>query len=316
MQREVYATSRPGTLAGWRRETRWMRLWILRVVWLALPLVAGSAAARAFEDLGTAVGVVGAALLWLGWGAGLIAVLAPRPLGLTAIRVVAPTFVVLALVSASTGSASTMAAWDALIVTLVASVLVADPQFAVHSVNGVSYGDERRHPLRTPPGLYFAPIPLARALVAVGIAAGPLLLADGATVAGLVSIVLGWPLAAIAARALHALARRWVVLVPAGVVVVDGMTIADPVLFVRQHLRALRAVDATVPIPTGALDLRLGASWGSIMFELDGSADLVRSAGRGRTQETLQPDAILVAVAARRALLDAAAQRRVRVEFA
>jgi hypothetical protein len=292
-----------------------VRLWILRVVWLALPLAAGPAAASALGELGEASGVVGAALVWLAWGAGLIALLAPRPLGLTAIRVVAPTFVVLALVMAIADGASAIATWGAVIGTLVATALVADPEFALRAVNGVSYGDERRHPLRTPPGLYLAPVPLARALVATGIAAGPLLLADGAIVAGLASLVLGWPVAALAARALHTLARRWVVLVPAGVVIVDPMTIVDPVLFVRQHVRALRPVDTATPIPPDALDLRLGASWGSIMFDLDGRADLVRSAGRGRTRETLQPDVILVAVAARSALLAAAAQRRVRVEF-
>jgi len=293
-----------------------VRLWVLRVVWLVLPLAGGPAAASALGELGDASGVVGAALVWLAWGAGLVALLAPRPLGLTAIRVVAPTFVVLALVIALVGNASTVAAWGAVIATLLAATLVADPSFALTAVNGVSYGDERRHPIRTPPGLYLAPVPLARALVAAGIASGPLLLADGAIVAGLAALALGWPVAALAARALHTLARRWVVLVPAGVVVVDPLTIVDPVLFVRQHIRALRAIDAAASIPAGALDLRLGASWGSIMFDLDGSADLVRSAGRGRAAQTLQPDVILVAVAARDALLAAAGRRRVRVELA
>jgi len=292
-----------------------VRLWVLRVIWLVLPLAGGPAAANALGELGEASGAVGAALLWLAWGAGLVALLAPRPLGLTAIRVVAPTFIVLAIVIAIVGSASTIAAWGAVIATLLAATLVADPSFALTAVNGVSYGDERRHPIRTPPGLYLAPVPLARALVAAGIASGPLLLADGAIVAGLVALVLGWPVAALAARALHTLARRWVVLVPAGVVVVDPLTIVDPVLFVRQHIRALRAIDAAASIPAGALDLRLGASWGSIMFDLDGSADLVRSAGRGRAAQTLQPDVILVAVAARDALLAAAGRRRVRVEL-
>ena len=312
----VYAAPRLGRFAGGRRETGLVRLWILRVVWLALPLAAGTAASSALGSLDGASDVVGAALLWLAWGAGLIALLEPRPVGLTAIRVVAPTFVVLAFAIALAGTASAIAAWGAVIATVVAALLVADPAFALRAVNGASYGDERRHPLRTPPGLYLAPVPLARALVAAGIAAGPLLLADGAIVAGLASLVLGWPVAALAARALHTLARRWIVLVPAGVVLVDPMTVADPVLFVRQHVRALRAVDGAAPIPPGALDLRLGASWGSIRFHLDGGADLVRSAGRGRTQETLQPDAIVVAVAARGALLAAAAQRRVRVELA
>jgi hypothetical protein len=293
-----------------------VRLWILRISWLALPLAAGAAAASALGDLDEAPAVVGAALLWLAWGAGLVALLAPRPLGLTAIRVVAPTFVALALVIAIRGDASTIASVGTVLATLVAAFLVADPAFAIAAVNGIAYGDEQRHPLRTPPGLYLAPVPLARALVAAGIAAGPLLLADGEIVAGLIALVIGWPVAALAGRALHTLSRRWVVLVPAGVVIVDPMTIVDPVLFVRRHVRALRAVDPAAPIPAGALDLRLGASWGSLMFDLDGGADLVRSAGRRRAAETLQPDAILVAVAARDALLAAAAQRRVRVELA
>jgi len=312
----VYAAARLGKPVRGGRETARVRLWILRIVWLVLPLAAGPAAAAALDDLGRAPAIVGAVLLWLAWGAGLVALLAPRPLGLTAIRVVAPTFVVLALVITIVGDASTIASWGAVLATLAAAIFVSDPAFAIAAVNGIAYGNERRHPLRAPPGLYLAPVPLARALVAAGIAAGPLLLADGEILWGLAALVIGWPVAALAGRALHTLARRWVVLVPAGVVIVDPMTIVDPVLFVRQHVRALRAVDPAAPIPAGALDLRLGASWGSLMFDLDGGADLVRSAGRGRTAKTLQPDAILVAVAARDALLAAAAQRRVRVELA
>ncbi len=292
-----------------------MRLWILRVVWLALPLAAGAAAADALDGWSDAPATLGAAMLWLGWGVGLLAVLAPRPITLTAIRVIAPAFVVLALVIVVSGDASTIAAAGAVVVTLLAAGLVADPAFAIAAVNAVAYGDELRHPLRTPPGLYLALIPLARALVVVGIAAGPLLLADGAIVGGLLALVIGWALAALAARALHALARRWIVLVPAGVVIVDPMTIADPVLFVRSHVRSMRPVDPAAPIAPGALDLRLGASWGSVVLDLDGAADLVRVGRRGATAQTLQPETILVAIAARDALLAGAAQRRVRVEL-
>lgn len=293
-----------------------MRIWLLRVVWLALPLAAGTALGGALGGWSSAPGVVAVVLLWIAWGIGLVALLAPRPVGLTAIRVVAPTFVVLAIGLAITGDASSAAAWSALAATLVAAVLVADPGLALTSAKGVAYGDEQRHPLRTPPGLYLLPVPAARALVAAGVAAGPLLLADGNVVAGIAALVVGYPLAALAARALHTLARRWVVLVPAGIVVVDPMTIADPVLFVRRHVRSLRAVDGTAPIPEGALDLRLGASWGSLLLTLDAEADLVRLGRRHRTAETLRPDTIVVAVAAREALLSGAAGRRVRVELA
>jgi hypothetical protein len=293
-----------------------VRLWVLRVVWLALPLAAGAAASDALDGWPEAPRLLGAAFLWLAWGAGLLALLAPRPVGLTALRIVAPTFAVLALVAAAAGDASVAATSVCVAITVAAAALVADPAFAVAAVNGVAYGDERRHPLRTPPGLYFAPVPLARAVVAVGITAGPLLLADDQIVAGIVALVIGWPAAAFAARALHALARRWMVLVPAGVVVVDPMTIADPVLFVRQHVRSMRAVDPAVPIVANALDLRLGASWGSLVLDLDGAADLVRVSRRGGTGETVRPETIVVAVAAREALLAEASQRRVRVELA
>jgi hypothetical protein len=293
-----------------------VRLWVLRLVWLALPLAAGAATADALDGWSDATRLLAIALLWLAWGMGLLTLLAPRPVGLTTARIVAPTFVVLALVIAIGGGTSTGAAIAAVLGALAAAALVADPAFAIACVNGVAYGDELRHPLRTPPGLYVAPVPLARALVVAGLVAGPLLLADESVPIGVVALVLGWPAATFAARALHVLARRWVVLVPAGVVIVDPMTIADPVLFVRSHVRSMRAADPAAPIPANALDLRLGASWGSMLLELDGAADLVRTSRRGATGETLQPETILVAVAARETLLAGAAQRRVRVELA
>lgn len=293
-----------------------MRLWLLRVVWLVLPVATVAALDDAVAGWSDAPTVVATVLLWVTWGIGLVALLAPRPAGLTALRVIAPTFVVIAVVVAVAGVASTTAAAAAVLATVVAAGFVADPALALTSANGVAYGDERRYPLRTPPGLYLLPVPLARVLVAAGIATGPLLLADGAYLAGAATALVGWPLAWFAARALHTLACRWLVLVPAGIVLVDPMTLADPVLFVRRSVRSVRAVDGTARVPAGALDLRLGASWGSLLFLVDGETGLVRLGRRHRTAEVLHPDTIVVAVAARDALLPDAAGRRVPVELA
>jgi hypothetical protein len=52
-------------------------------------------------------------------------------------------------------------------------------------------------------------------------------------------------------RALHGLSRRWVVFVPAGVVLHDPITLADPVLFPKQTIDALRLA----PAGTDSLDL-------------------------------------------------------------
>ncbi len=86
---------------------------------------------------------------------------------------------------------------------------------------------------------------------------------------------------------------------PAGVVVVDPMTLVDPVLVVRRNLRGVRAVDGSAaPVP-GAVDLRLGATLGTVEVALDGSIDVVRGGRRGRA-DTIRPDALVLAVAARR----------------
>jgi hypothetical protein len=287
-----------------------VRLAPVRAVWLALPLTSGPAASHALAGWPTAPRVLGAVFLWLAWGAGVVALLAPRPAGLTIVRVIAPAFGLLAIVALARDDASTLSAIGAVAGTVAASALVAEPVLALASANGIVYGDERRFPLRTPPALYLGPVPVARAAVAAGPVTGPLLLADGELLWGLVALALGFPLALLAFRSLQELARRWFVLVPAGVVVVDPMTLADPVLVVRRRVRVLGPRPATDPVAEDVADLRLGATLGTLLVGLDGSIDVVRR-GRGRRpDQTVQPEGLLVAVAARRELLATAARRR------
>ena len=225
--------------------TRPIPLWLLRIAWVTLPLTAGPAASAALRDWSDAPRVVAEVLLWLAWGIGLLATIAPRPIALTALRTIAPAFFVLAVVAAFSGEPSTVACASAVVATAIAAILASGHDIAIAAVNAIAYGDEQRVPLRVPPALFLAPLPLARALVVAGVIAGPLLLADGRIVLGVLALVIGFPLVAVLARALHRLSRRWAVLVPAGFVVVDPMTLADPVLFVREHITGLQAADAT-----------------------------------------------------------------------
>jgi len=288
------------------RETEPVRLLPVRVVWLALPLVAGPAASSALDGWRDAPRVTGAALLWITWGVGLVALLAPRPIGLTAVRVAAPAFVVCAIAIAIDGSASTLETIGAVGGTIAAAVLVADPAVALEAANGVAYGEERRFPLRTPTALYLVPVPLARAVVAAGIAAGPLLVADEQWALGAVALVVGLPLAWLAWRSLMLLASRWLVAVPAGFALVDPMTLADPVLMQRRNLRGVHARPGTAPIERGVTDLRLGATLGTVQIDLDGEVDLVRGGRGARQNETLRPRGVLVAVTGRGELLERA----------
>src|SRR5262249_21846285 len=137
-------------------------LWLLRVAWVTLPLTAGPAASATIASWSDAPRVAAAVLLWLAWAAGLLAPLAPRPPTLTALRVIAPTFVVTALLAAVDGSASTVAIVGALVATTVCSALASGHDIASAAANALAYGDEQRFPLRVPPALFLGPLPLAR----------------------------------------------------------------------------------------------------------------------------------------------------------
>ncbi|MEI8002319.1 MAG: hypothetical protein WCI50_13295 [Actinomycetes bacterium] len=289
-----------------------MERWVLTAVWATLPLTAGGAVSDAGAHWPTAPAVVAAALCWAAWAVALLAVVVPRPTGLTVVRLVAPDFAVVAVVVLAAGPA-TASAGVAVVAAVVAAVLAARPPAAAAAVNAVAYGDEVRFPLRVPAALFFGPLPAVRLLVGAGIAAGPLLLANRQWVAGGICAAVGVPVVWLGCRALHGLSTRFTVLVPAGFVVVDPLTLADPVLFVRERIVVLAAVDPDTPAPPGTLDLRLGASAGSVMLLLDRDAELFRSTRARRGSEVTHASALTVAVCDRPGLLRAAGSRRIPV---
>jgi hypothetical protein len=161
--------------------------------------------------------------------------------------------------------------------------------------------------------LFLAPLPLARLALGAAIATGPLLLADERWVLGALALIVGVPLAAVLSRILHGLSDRFVVLVPAGFVVVDPFTLSDPVLCVRERIVSLRAAGpAPTPRPD-LLDLRLGATIGTVALTLDEAAELFRTGRTRRSTVTTRASELWVAPLRRRALLTEAAQRRIPV---
>ena len=282
------------------------------MAWASLVITAGPAAAGALDSWSTAPRAVATVILWAVWGAVLLASFAPRPLGLTALRVAAPVAVVLApSTGLVTGPAPT--ALETLLAvagTVVAAALAFTPAVGYRFVNGAAYGEERRYPLRVPPALLLGPVPAAGALLVAGVAAGPLLLADRRWVAGAVAVVVGVPLVRAAGRSVYALSQRWAVLVPAGIVLKDPLTLVDPVLFPRDKIASLRPLPYPTAPAEDILDLRLGAVAGSLVLELTEPAQLYRSAGRQRGGEAVvagrlafsprQPDALLQEAATRK----------------
>ena len=236
--------------------------WALRAAWATLPFAAGPAWADALDGARPALRTTASAGLWAAWAVGLLATLAARPAGLTAVRIAAPAGLAAALAAAAGGHASALG----LTATTAATALAFAPEVGRVFVNGASYGDEARHLLRAPGPLLLGPLQLAWAVTVTGVAAGPLLLADRQWAAGVVAVAAGAPAATLAARSLHTLCNRWVVFVPAGVVLHDHLALTDPFLFRRGTLTRIgpapadtAALDLTQRSPGLALELRLAA---------------------------------------------------------
>jgi len=276
----------------------------VRLAWLSLPVAAGPAIERGLDGAGAPVTTVAAIGLWLGWGLTLAATLIPHPLTLTLLRVAAPAGLAVAVWAAVDGEADPVALGAA----AVAAMVPFSPVVGEWLVNGAAYGDERRLPLRVPAPLLLGPLELAWALSLAGVTAGPLLLAARQWIAGGAALAVGVPLAVISFRSLYGLARRWLVFVPAGVVVHDPMTLADPVLLRRGMIRSF----GPAPADTTATDLTQRAAGLALEIELVEPVDLGLVQPRSRTADMTAVDRLLVVPTRPGEAVEEARRRRIR----
>src|SRR3954451_5251082 len=195
-----------------------MNTWIVRVLWVSLPVTAGDVFADALHSWSDETRIAATVLLWLPWAIVLSALLVPRPVAATIVRIGTPLAVGVTVVAVSAGDPTAVAATLAIVVTVAACVLAVRGEFQRVCAQGAAYGDEERFPLKMPPAIAFLIMPVAIALIGFGLCLGPLLLVDGRWIGGLATAV-GFPLALISIRLVHQLSRRWIVLVPAGVVI-------------------------------------------------------------------------------------------------
>ena len=171
---------------------------------------------------------------WLLWTAVGASLLVPSPMSLTIVRIVVPLSVVVSVVAGQP---------LAVFCSVVALIVCASPVFVDAMVQGGAYGDETRFALRTPLP-YVVPAVIAWVIYIASLVGGSLLLAAQQYVVGAVLVAIGILLSRTIPQRLHRLARRWLVLVPVGIVVHDHLVLHETIMaHTEKILSATRASD-------------------------------------------------------------------------
>ena len=228
--------------------------WVARVAWIVVAVVGGAGVDAAVADRSGAVRWVAAIGGWAGWGVVMLALAVPSVRSLTAARVVSPLALVTALASAIAGAPAVDVALLA-VPALVAVVVIFTADLGRAFVQASSYGDEERLPLRLPVAAGTAAI-VTWLVWAPAVVVGPVLLAARSWVVGGLLTVLAVAGAVLLVPRWHRLARRWLVFVPAGLVVHDPVVLADTVMVRTDQLGLIRLA----PADTEAADLTGPAS--------------------------------------------------------
>ncbi len=221
---------------------------------MLVAVVGGQAVDSAVADRSDAVRWVAGVGGWAAWGVVLAAMLIASVRSLTIVRVGAPTSaaVAVAVVAAGVSAADLLSFAIPAAITL---LVVFTAEFGRSFVQASAYGDEDRFPLRPPAAVGVAAV-VTWVLWAAAVVAGPLLLAAQSWIAGAVVTVLAVAGTVVLAPRWHRLSRRWLVLVPAGIVIHDPVVLADTMSLRTTQVRRLRLA----PSSTDAADLTGPAS--------------------------------------------------------
>lgn len=223
-----------------------------RVVWLGAAIV-GALALRPHSPVATWA-------WWLAAAAVLAAMVARGAAALTVSRLVIPLSVPALLLAWIAGGETVWCA-VALALAVVAVLLVSSAEVGEAMVQGGAYGQEERFPLR-PPAAVLLPMVLSWSVWAAAVLSAVALLADRRWLPGLVvaaaAAVLSWLLP----RRFHRLSRRWLVLVPAGLVVHDHLVLGETLMVQRPNVSLARlaladtqAADLTGPAAGHAVEV-------------------------------------------------------------
>jgi hypothetical protein len=254
---------------------RWSQVttWGARLAWLAVAVIGGRAIGDAAAGRSDPVQVVAAVGAWAGWALGAVALAVLAVATLTAARVIVPgalaVTVACIVFGADTGVVLALA-----VPAVLATVLVGAAETGAAFVQASAYGDERRLLLRPPLGYLAASVGSWLIWVTTMVAA-PLSWAAAAWVPAAVATIVAAAGCWLLPRRWHQLSRRWLVAVPAGLVVHDPVVLGDTLMLPRPQVRSIGlagpaagetdGTDLTGPTPGVAVEIRLAAPATAVM---------------------------------------------------
>jgi hypothetical protein len=282
--------------------------WVLRLAWVGVAVtgwdaIDGATAER--SDALRSAAMTAAAVVWI---AGVVMMVVPAVISLTATRVIVPLALPAAAIAWAAGSSAVQ---GALFVAVAATSVVVAMSAGIGRafVQASAYGDEDRHPLR-PPAAYALAAVIAWAIWAATLFVGILLLAARQWVAGGVLTVIALAGGALLWPRWHRLSRRWLVYVPVGVVVHDQLVLAETLMLRRSEVARLRLA----PADTEAADLTGPASGHAIEVVTSESVTVLRAATPSTPRGTaIHLTACLISPTRPGAALAAAGKRRLPV---
>lgn len=239
-------------------------VWLSRLLWVAVAISGAWSIGDAVDARSSALRWTVAAAAWAVWGVGVVTLVVPSALGLTTVRMVGALTCAVAAVS-WIGGASAGAGITFVFGALLFAIVVFSATFGQQCVQASAYGDEHRFLLR-PPAAFLVPIVVFGAVWCAALISAPLMLASRSWVAGTALAALAVLTTWLMLPRFHILSRRWLVLVPAGIVVHDHVVLAETLMVSRRDVAGVQlaltgteAADLTGPAAGHAIEVELRA---------------------------------------------------------
>ncbi len=242
--------------------------WLTRLAWVATA-VALSQAIDAL-DAGLTITIS----TWLLWVIGAVSVFVGSPVTLTLARTTLPLSISTGVIVLIAGGNTTLGTIG-LFASIIATYSVFTAEVGQRWVQFAAYGSEQRFPLRPPLG-FALPAVIVWLLSAAFWSYAVVSAERSQTTLAIVLGAIAAAFAGLGSTRWHLLSCRWLVLVPAGVVVHDPLVLMETAMW-RSHVVSGAAL---APAETEAADLTGPATGPALEISLRSSETVVLAAGR------------------------------------